>query len=168
MKHVPVWVFHGDKDNLAPVAMSRQIVAALRKAGAAVKYTEYEGGGHECARALKEPKLAEWLLARKRKADPSFKQAKVPESAALIVKTLPDGKRGTWAGKVERTRQGAPRLPIDNVRYRLKPAKNADKGVAELLAKIGKGEATGEFAVTGTVELTDYAWLLVERIEARK
>src|SRR5262245_39181933 len=141
VKHVPVWVFHGDKDNLAPVAMSRDIVAALQKAGGDVKYTEYKGGGHECTPAMRDPKLGEWLLARKRKADPGFEQAKVPASAALIVKTLPDGRKGTWTGKVERTRQGAPRLPIDNVRYRLKPAKDAGKDVAEVLAKIGKGEA---------------------------
>ena len=91
----------------------------------------------------------------------------MPAAAALIVKTLPDGKKGTWTGKVERTRQGAARLPIDDVRYRLKPAKDAAPAVAEVLAKIGKGEATGEYAVTGTVELTDYAWLLVERIAPR-
>src|SRR4051794_31068996 len=30
------------------------------------------------------------------------------------------------------------RLPIDTVRYRLKPAKDAASGVAELLTKIGK------------------------------
>jgi poly(3-hydroxybutyrate) depolymerase len=168
IKHVPVWVFHGDRDNLAPVAGSRAVVAALKEAGSEVKYTEYVGGGHECARALRDPKLWEWLLARKRKADPSFAQAKVPASAALIVKTLPEGTSGTWTGKVERTRQGAARLPIDNVRYRLRPAKGAAAGVAELLAKIGKGEVTGEYTVTGTVELSDYAWLSVERIAAKK
>jgi hypothetical protein len=67
----------------------------------------------------------ECLLAEKRKADPSFKQAKVPEDTALILKTLPDGEKGTWTGKVERTGQGAARLPIDGVRYRMKPAKAA-------------------------------------------
>lgn len=168
VKHVPVWVFHGDKDNTAPVAGSRAIVAALREANADVKYTEYKGSGHECARTLRDPKLEEWLFAQKRTADSSFKQAQVPENAGLIIKTLPDGERVTWTGKVERTRQGAARLPIDNIRYRLKPTKGADKSVAELLGKIGKGEATGEYTVTGTVELTDYAWLLVERIEAKK
>jgi predicted esterase len=168
IKHVPIWTFHGDKDNVAPVAGTQAIVAALKKEGAEVKYTEYKGGGHECAGTLKDPKLAEWLLAQKRATDPSFKQAKVPESAALIVKTLPDGEKGTWSGKVERTGQGAARLPIDNVRYRLKPAEKAAPGVAELLAKIAKGEVTGEYTVTGTVELSDYAWLLVERIEPKK
>lgn len=168
IKHVPTWAFHGDKDTVAPVAGTRAIVADLKKEGADVKYTEYKSGGHECASALKDPKLAEWLLAQNRATDPSFKLAKVPESAALIVKTLPDGEKGTWTGKVERTGQGAARLPIDDVRYRLKPAKNAAPGVAELLAKIGKGEATGEHIVTGKVELSDYAWLAVEKIEPKK
>jgi hypothetical protein len=142
------------------------IVAALKKEGAEVKYTEFRGG-HECARPLRDPELLPWLLARKRAAAPSFVQAKVPEDAALIIKTLPDGEKGTWTGKVERTGQGAARLPIDNVRYRMKPAKDAAPGVADLLAKIGKGEATGEYAVTGTIELSDYAWLVVEKIEKR-
>jgi predicted esterase len=168
IKHVPIWTFHGDKDNTAPVDGTRAIVAALKKEGADVTYTEYKGGGHECASALKDPKLAEWLLAQKRSADPSFKQAQVLESAALIVKALPEGTKGTWSGKVERTGQGAARLPIDNVRYRMKPAEKAAPGVAELLAKIGKGEVTGEYTVTGTVALSDYAWLVVERIEPKK
>jgi poly(3-hydroxybutyrate) depolymerase len=168
VKHVPIWAFHGDRDGVAPVDGTRAIVDALKKERAEVKYTEYKGGGHECASTLKDPKLVEWLLAQKRAADPSFRQAKVPESAALIVKTLPEGEKGTWTGKVERTGQGAARLPIDNVRYRLKPAKDAAPGVADLLAKIGKGEVTGEYTVTGTVELSEYAWLLVEKIEPKK
>jgi predicted esterase len=167
IQHVPIWVFHGDRDNLAPVGGSRAIVAALKEAGADVRYTEYAGGGHECARALGDPKLMEWLLSQKRAADPNFTQAQVPQNAAVIVKTLPDGAKGTWTGKVERTRQGAPRLPIDNVRYRLKAAQGAAPEVAELLAKIGKGEAAGEHAVTGTIELADYAWLVVEKIETK-
>lgn len=168
IKHVPVWAFHGDTDRTAPVEGTRAIVAALKKEGGDVTYTEYKGGGHECASTLKDPKLMDWLLTQKRKADPSFVQAKVPESAALIVKTLPDGEKGTWAGKVNRTGQGAAQLPIGDVRYRLKPAKDAAPGVADLLAKIGKGEVTGEYDVTGTVELSDYAWLVVETIRARK
>lgn len=149
------------------MAGTRAIVAALKKEGGDVTYTEFKGG-HECSGTLRDPKLLEWLLAQKRAADPSFKQAKVPEDAALIVKTLPDGDRGTWTGKVERTGQVAARLPIDNVRYRLKPVAKADPGVADLLARIGKGGVTGEHAVTGTVELSDYAWLVVEKIEPKK
>lgn len=54
VKHVPVWAFHGDKDTVAPVAGTRAIVAALKKEGADVKYTEHAGGGHECASTLKD------------------------------------------------------------------------------------------------------------------
>jgi hypothetical protein len=79
--------------------MSRAIVPELKEAGGDVKYTEYAGGGHECARTLRDPKLTEWLLAQKRTADPSFVQAKVPVSAALIVRTLPDGMTGMWTGE---------------------------------------------------------------------
>jgi predicted esterase len=167
IKHVPIWAFHGDKDNTAPVDGTRMIVADLKREGAEIKYTEYKGGGHECASTLKDPKLVEWLVSQKRKADPSFEQAKVPENAALIMKTLPDGEKGTWTAKVERTGQGAARLPIDGVRYRMKPAKDAAPGVAELLTKIGKGDVTGEYIVTGTIELSDYAWLVVEKIEKK-
>lgn len=168
VKRIPLWVFHGDKDNVAPVAGSRAIVAALKELGGDVKYTEYTGGGHECFGTLRDPKLVEWLLAQKRTADPSFVEAKVPMDAGLVVKTLPDGKTGTWVGKVERTRQGVARLPIDNVRYRLKPAKDAAPGVAELLVRIGKGEVAGEYTVTGRIELTDYAWLVVEQMAVKK
>jgi hypothetical protein len=59
-------------------------------------------------------------------------------------------------------------LPIDDFRYRLKPAKNAAPGVADLLAKIGKGEANGEYTVTGMIELMDYAWLTVDKIVVKK
>lgn len=100
VKHVPIWTFHGDRDNTAPVDGTRAIVATLKKEGADVTYTEYKGGGHECASTLKDPKLMDWLLAQKRKVDPSFVQAKVPESATLIVKTLPDGGEQVVAGEV--------------------------------------------------------------------
>ena len=45
-------------------AGTRAIVAALKKEGADVKYTEYKGGGHECASTLKDPKLAECTSTR--------------------------------------------------------------------------------------------------------
>ena len=49
----------------------------------------------------------------------------------------------------------------------MKPAKGTAPEVADLLAKIGKGEATGEYTVTGTVEVSDYAWLVVKKIEPK-
>jgi predicted esterase len=166
IKEVPLWVFHGDNDRVAPVDSSRTIVAALKAAGSSVKYTEYRGGGHEMARALADPQLREWLFAQKRTEAPNFTPSKVPEDASLITKTLPHGKRDTWTGKVERTGHGVPRMAIDDVRYRLQADATAKPEVAALLAKIGKGEVKGNCKLTGTVELKDQAWINVETIEA--
>ena len=64
----PIWVFHGDSDASVPVEQSRQLVSALRTAGATVRYTEYPGAGHSIEeRALSEPELLPWLLSHKRK-----------------------------------------------------------------------------------------------------
>lgn len=61
------WVFHGNRDEAVPVVRSRSLVAALRQAGVPVKYTEYEGAGHDIwTRAYVEPELAEWLFRQRR------------------------------------------------------------------------------------------------------
>ena len=57
---------------------------------------------------------------------------------------------------------------IDGVRYRLRPAAQADGDVAALVGKIGKGEIAGECQVTGTVEIEDLAWIAVEHIDIKK
>ena len=90
----------------------------------------------------------------------------MPDAAALVTRTLPGGNQGTWTSATERTGQGAARLPMDNVRSRPKPAAKAGPGVADRPVMIGKGDATGEYTVTGTIELSDYAWLVAEKIEA--
>jgi predicted esterase len=43
---IPQLVTHGDADPTVPVANSRMMVEALKKAGAEVKYTEVPGGNH--------------------------------------------------------------------------------------------------------------------------
>jgi predicted peptidase len=61
-------VFHGAEDATVPVGESRRIVEALRAEGAPVRYTEYEGVGHNAwDRAFAEPELWTWLLAQRRK-----------------------------------------------------------------------------------------------------
>jgi predicted peptidase len=64
---IPVWVFHGGNDGTVKTIRSRNMVAALQKAGGQPKYTEYAGVGHGCwARAAQEPELLPWLFAQKR------------------------------------------------------------------------------------------------------
>jgi predicted peptidase len=65
--HVPVWAFHGDADNVVPVKGSRDMVAALKKAGGEVKYTEYPKVGHNSwSPAFAEKDFWTWVFAQQR------------------------------------------------------------------------------------------------------
>lgn len=64
---LPIWAFHGDKDGAVPVARSRNMIAAIEKAGGAAKYTEYAGVGHDSwNKAYSDAKMFEWLFSQKR------------------------------------------------------------------------------------------------------
>jgi predicted peptidase len=72
IKDVPIWNFHGATDEVEPVASSRQMIAALRKAGGRPRGTEYPDLGHTVfAWAYTEPVLVEWLFAQKRQPGPT-------------------------------------------------------------------------------------------------
>ena len=62
---VPIWVFHGAKDESVSVERSRTIVAAIKKAGGKVRYTEYADIGHIIwPSVVKETELLPWLFAQ--------------------------------------------------------------------------------------------------------
>jgi predicted peptidase len=46
IKHLPLWVAHGDQDQAVPVDRSRSAVKALREAGGQPVYIEFPGVGH--------------------------------------------------------------------------------------------------------------------------
>ena len=63
----PVWAFHGDSDKTVPVSVSRDRIAARRKAGGHPLYTEYAGVDHNCWQwAYTEPELVKWVFAQRR------------------------------------------------------------------------------------------------------
>jgi predicted peptidase len=65
--HLPIWAFHGEKDDVIPVASSRNMIAGIKQRGGNPKYTEYPGVGHDVwLHALKEPGLVDWLFAQHR------------------------------------------------------------------------------------------------------
>lgn len=69
VKHLPIWVFHGDADNAVSVERSREMVVALKAAGADVQYTEYKGLGHDVWNATyRDRDVWKWLFAQHRKA----------------------------------------------------------------------------------------------------
>jgi predicted peptidase len=62
----PLWAFHGDADETVPVSVTRERIAAMRKAGAHPHYTEYAGVGHNVWQwAYTEPALLRWVFAQR-------------------------------------------------------------------------------------------------------
>jgi len=72
IKNLPIWIFHGDNDEAVPVEQSRRLVAALKKAGATVTYTEYPGVNHvEAAqKAYADTDMIAWFFAQRQPMSP--------------------------------------------------------------------------------------------------
>ena len=67
IKDLPVWAFHGAKDTVVKPARSRNMIAALEKAGGKPKYTEYPDVAHNSwDPAYKDPEFYRWLFAQKK------------------------------------------------------------------------------------------------------
>jgi len=67
--HIPIWIFHGELDRVVPTQHSRDMEAALKKAGGKPTYTEYAGVRHNSwTPAYADKKLWEWLFTQKREA----------------------------------------------------------------------------------------------------
>ncbi|SDF73169.1 Alpha/beta hydrolase family protein [Dyadobacter soli] len=62
--NVPIWAFHGARDKMAPVSHSRDMIAAIRKAGGKPKYTEYEFAGHGIWDKVGNEDIMEWMFAQ--------------------------------------------------------------------------------------------------------
>lgn len=67
-KALPIRAFHGDADKTVPPQKSRELVDALKKAGAKnVTLTEYPGVAHDSwTRTYADPKVLDWLFAQHR------------------------------------------------------------------------------------------------------
>jgi predicted peptidase len=99
MKHIPMWVFHGEKDTTVPVSASRQMVLAMENQGltayythckygdcagltdadiaaavandARLLYTEWQGAGHVMwAQSYDYPYLFPWVFAQSKESNP--------------------------------------------------------------------------------------------------
>jgi predicted peptidase len=64
----PMWVFHGESDEIVPVSSARDRIAARRKAGGDPLYTEYPGADHDSGARLgfTEPSLVKWVFNQRR------------------------------------------------------------------------------------------------------
>lgn len=68
LKGMPIWGFHGDKDNAVKIDRQVASIEAAKQAGANVKFTIYPGVGHNSwEKAYAEPELEAWILSKVRK-----------------------------------------------------------------------------------------------------
>jgi predicted peptidase len=72
LKTLPVWAFHGAKDNVVRLAESERMVSALKQLGVReVELTVYPDAGHDSwTETYDNPKLYDWFLAHQRKPTP--------------------------------------------------------------------------------------------------
>jgi lysophospholipase L1-like esterase/dienelactone hydrolase len=108
-KGVPIWTFHGMNDNVVPLERSREMVAALKAAGARPLYSEYPYVGHDSwSHAYGEPMLLPWMFAQKRGQAVSWDKIATPFDQPPSSEFPGEGTvqsglwfRPTWKGRRE-------------------------------------------------------------------
>lgn len=67
IKDVPMWVFHGGKDEVVPPAMSRAMVRSIKAAGGSPKFRCYREAGHDSWGATySDPDVWTWLFGMRK------------------------------------------------------------------------------------------------------
>jgi predicted peptidase len=67
LKDVPVWAFHGAKDNVVPLKESEEMVNAVKNRGGDAKLTVYPEAGHDSwTETYNNPQLYEWFLQHRK------------------------------------------------------------------------------------------------------
>jgi poly(3-hydroxybutyrate) depolymerase/lysophospholipase L1-like esterase len=91
LKDLPIWVFHGAKDRVVPLARSEMMVKAIRTAGGKPKFTVYPEAGHDSwTETYNNPELYKWLLEHKRKSGKTdgskpLKQARLEKGDRVVL-----------------------------------------------------------------------------------
>jgi predicted esterase len=68
-KDIPVWAFHGTKDNVIPLTKAQALVDQFKDAGGSVRFTIYPDGGHDGSTwtvTYNNQDVYDWMLRKKR------------------------------------------------------------------------------------------------------
>lgn len=80
---VPIWCFHGAKDSVVTVELSRTMIDAIKKSGGDPKYTEYPDAGHDSWTATySNDEVLEWMFAQRLKTRGSSSEQASSESTS--------------------------------------------------------------------------------------
>ncbi len=67
LKHMPIWAFHGGKDDVVPPRKSEVLVESVTAAGGSPKLTVFPNANHNSwDEAYRTQKLGEWILKQSR------------------------------------------------------------------------------------------------------
>ncbi len=67
IKHVPTWVFQGDKDDTVRLKYAEETINALKACGGNVKFTVYPGVEHDSwTQTYNNPEVFTWMLSQRR------------------------------------------------------------------------------------------------------
>lgn len=67
LKRVPVWAFHGEKDEVVPIGADKMLIDKINACGGHARLTVYPDAGHDAwTETYSNPALYEWLLAQRR------------------------------------------------------------------------------------------------------
>jgi predicted peptidase len=70
LKDVPVWAFHGAKDNVVPLRESEEMINAIKNRGGDARLTVYPDAGHDSWTASYDnQQLYDWFLSHRRSRD---------------------------------------------------------------------------------------------------
>lgn len=67
LKELPIWTFHGAKDETVPIQGTEFIVNSLKELGNEARFTIYPEAGHDSwSETYENPEIYEWLLSQSR------------------------------------------------------------------------------------------------------
>ena len=66
IKRIPVWTFHGTKDELISIDETEKLVRGLQACKGKVKFTKLENEGHSIQYLYEKPEIYEWMLKQKK------------------------------------------------------------------------------------------------------
>jgi predicted peptidase len=70
LSKVPIWSFHGGKDQVVRLEEDQKLIEAVKRAGGNVRLTVYPEAMHDSWTATyKNPKVFDWLLSHQRKSE---------------------------------------------------------------------------------------------------
>ena len=71
LRHLPIWVFHGARDEVIKLDRSEELVERLKRCNGNVRFTVYPDAGHDAwTRTYDNPELYDWFLQQRRQPAP--------------------------------------------------------------------------------------------------